>query len=162
MQSDWENIKNKVSESLEILQKENWEPTNQLIDEMENLGYLGIVDPKQICLLLGINAHQLAYITFHYGALQRHQLGMAKALRDLNQSALEIAKGNKDPIAFQATKYLLQSRFGYDEHKAQTKSREKMEAKKLKFAKSVHRDNIDIATTRLISSLSEENLHKVK
>lgn len=147
---------------VQLTEEDSWKPSELELERIEELGFFGICEPREMCSILGVSPKQLAYASLFGEALSRHQRGQAKAHLSLNQTLMGMATGTMlaDQARFSTTRYILQSRFGYDESRAVTKSRENIEIRKMKFAKKVHRDNLDLQTSRLIGSMSEEDLKK--
>lgn len=148
---------------VELSKQDAWYPSDDELSKLEELGYYGIHDPKQICLIMNIEPKQLAWASLFGEALKAHQRGQAKAHLSLTQTIMDMATGvlAPNPVQFSTARYMLQARFNYDESSAVTKSRENMESKKIRLTKKMHRDNLDLQTTKLINSLNEDDLLKV-
>ena len=81
-----------------------------------------------------------------------------------------VSTGVIDPtsIDFRALKFLCTSRFGYDENavnnahnRKTTKKRERLEREKLQLTRDIHRDRVDIETTKMAMGLSTDELDAV-
>jgi len=152
-----------MDELVKVDERDFWEPTLEELERIEELGFYGISDPRQICALLNVEARHLAYASLFGEALKFFKRGEAKAHLALSQSLMNMAIGTQkaETARHLVNKFLLQSRFQYDEASAATRSKEKIEATKIKLAKKIHRDNLDLQTTRLIETLKEDDLQKV-
>ena len=148
-----------------------WTPTSEDLANIEQYAFVGILEPKTIATLLHVDYKEFVVETFvHPYVLGAIELGKARALLAVNTTLMGVSTGVIDPtsIDFRALKFLCTSRFGYDENavnnahnRKTTKKRERIEREKLKFAREVHSDRIDLETTKMTLGLSTDELNAV-
>ena len=165
--NDYKNLKAEMT----IIYRQrgsDWAPSKEDLDSIEQYAFVGILEPKTIATLLHVEYKEFIAATFiDNRVLGAVELGKARALLAVNTTLMGVSTGVIDPahIDFRALKFLCTSRFGYDENSVQsketkktTRQRNRLEREKLELAKTMHRDRVDIETTKMAMALNSDEL----
>ena len=149
-----------------------WKPSNEELKNIEEYAFVGILEPRTIATLLHVDYREFIASTFIYESIVKAiDLGKARALLTVNTTLMGVSTGAIDPMSidFRALKFLCTSRFGYDENAVQSRetrknsrTKNRIEREKLVFAKEVHKERIDLETTKMAMTYNNEELESLK
>lgn len=99
--------------------------TEDMLQQIEEMSYLGITDVERQSALLRLKTATFSKLLISDDRiLIAISAGQARAYKDAASSVMRICRGDagkRDMTTFTAARYVLQSRFDYDENAAQSK-----------------------------------------
>lgn len=160
-----------------IRQREvTWYPSDSELELIENFGFIGLTDPKEMASILGVKVSEFTHSGVMVPSiLERFNLGKARAHFATKSALMMMISGDMEISRFPAVRYALQSRFGSDEHAAANLQALSLSLRKLKLeedkvmiakrafnhSRKVHSDRIDLETTKMTLGLSTDELNAV-